>query len=311
MRKVREGTSEPSRARLRYRNQREEELYLGLTGSILRDADGRAVGYVIIFQDVTDVVAMEIQLRRSERLAAVGEMSAKIAHEIRNPLAAISGSVQILRKQTPEGPEGSESCRLMDIVVREADRLSGLIQDFLLYARPRQSVPKAVELTELVKDVLELFESALPDDVTLELEAQRVVAYVDRGQIEQVLWNLLLNAVQAMPEGGELRVSVSRTDPAQGAERARRNECEGSVGDEFRGRGWAEICVADTGVGITSEVQELMFEPFFTTKKEGSGLGLSTVHRIIEGHGGQLQVAGNEGRGTSFWVRLPLPERPK
>jgi two-component system sensor histidine kinase PilS (NtrC family) len=299
---------EPSRSRMPYRNDRGEKIHLGLTGSILRDADGTAVGHVVIFQDVTAVVAMEAQLRQSERLAAVGEMSAKMAHEIRNPLAAISGAVQILRKSVPEQESTSESGRLMDIVVREADRLSSLIQDFLRYARPRPPQLEPTDLGALARDVLELFESARPESVRVAIETAELVAVVDRGQLEQVLWNLFLNGVQAMPDGGELSVTVAERTSPQGRESARRNEGEGSAADRRLRSRWAEICVADTGVGIASEIQELMFEPFFTTKKEGSGLGLSTVHRIVEGLGGAMRVSSKLGRGTRFWVQLPLPE---
>ena len=299
---------EPSRSRMPYRNDRGEELHLGLTGSILRDSDGTAVGYVVIFQDVTSVVAMEGQLRQSERLAAVGEMSAKMAHEIRNPLAAISGAVQILRKSVPHEEQSSEPGRLMDIVVREADRLSNLIQDFLHYARPRPPQLEPTDVGALAREVLELFESARPESVAVTVEAEKLIAVVDRGQLEQVLWNLFLNAVQAMPDGGELCVTVAERTASQDGESDRRNEGETSVGERMRRQRWAEICVADTGVGIASEIQELMFEPFFTTKKEGSGLGLSTVHRIIESLGGALRVSSRQGRGTRFWVQLPLPE---
>jgi two-component system sensor histidine kinase PilS (NtrC family) len=301
---------ESSRSRMPYRNDRGEETHLGLTGSILRDAEGTAVGHVVIFQDVTAVVAMEAQLRQSERLAAVGEMSAKMAHEIRNPLAAISGAVQILRKSVPEQESASESGRLMDIVVREADRLSGLIQDFLRYARPRPPQLEPTDLGALARDVLELFESARPESVRVSIETAELIAVVDRGQLEQVLWNLFLNGVQAMPDGGELSVTVAERTAPQGRESARRNEGEGegSAADRRQRSRWAEICVADTGVGIAPEIQELMFEPFFTTKKEGSGLGLSTVHRIVEGLGGAMRVSSRPGRGTRFWVQLPLPE---
>ena len=299
---------EPARARMPYRNSRGEEVYLGLAGSLLRDAEGAAVGHVVIFQDVTSVVAMEAQLRRSERLAAVGEMSAKMAHEVRNPLASISGAIQILRKTIPQLAGQPDLRRLMDIVVREADRLSGLIQEFLQYARPRPPLLAATDLGALAKDVLELFESARPESVVVKLEAIEVLAAVDREQLQQVLWNLFLNAVQAMPDGGELCVTVAEGGPSQGGETARRNEGERNAEEQPCRQRWAEICVADTGVGIASEIQELMFEPFFTTRKEGSGLGLSTVHRIVESHGGTLRVSSSEGRGTSFWLELPLAE---
>jgi two-component system sensor histidine kinase PilS (NtrC family) len=286
------------RGRLRYRNESGEELFLGLASSILRDADGRTLGTVLIFQDVTPVVAMEEELRRSERMAAVGELSAKIAHEIRNPLAAISGSIQILRGSL-EGSQGdSERARLMGIVLRETERLDSLIGNFLRYARPRPVERRAVRLEPLVEEVAEMLRTSLPPDVELSCEVEpgtRVAA--DPDQLRQVLWNLCLNGVQAMAEGGQLSVQARRraTGPAQGASGGRR---KGGEEGESPAQTRVEIAVRDTGAGMPPEVQERIFEPFFTTKKEGSGLGLATVHRIVEGHGGALQVESEAGKGT-------------
>jgi two-component system sensor histidine kinase PilS (NtrC family) len=299
---------ERSRSRMRLRNQSGRELHIGLAGSILWNEDGDEAGHVLIFQDVTDVVAMEAQLRRSERLAAVGELSAKMAHEIRNPLAAISGAIQVLHRGMRPEEIDHERERLMDIVVREADRLSGLIRDFLDYARPRPPRQEPVELAPLVADVVKLFESSLPPKVTIVTDLRPGVCVVaDPSQLEQVLWNLFLNAVQAMPDGGELRVAVDApADPApQAKSSGRRNGQGGDARSGTRASRWAEIVVADTGVGIPLEVQDEIFEPFFTTKKRGSGLGLSTVHRIVETHGGMLQVESVQGQGTTFRIDLP------
>jgi len=307
-----ERTNEPRRARMRFCNRAGEELHLGMAASILWDEDRAEAGYVLIFQNVTEVVAMERQLRRSERLAAVGELSAKMAHEIRNPLAAISGSVQVMQSRQADTSFDHEREQLMDIVVREADRLSGLIQDFLQYARPRPPSRQRVALDALVADVAKLFESSVPDAVSLAVEAEPgLFAMGDPSQLKQVLWNLFLNAVQAMPDGGTLRVHLgdpprdSPLEPAQALDGARRNEQGGGARGDAHASRWAEIVVADTGVGIPFEVQEQIFEPFFTTKKEGSGLGLSTVHRIVESHGGMLQLESRPGEGTTFHLLLP------
>jgi len=303
--------SGPPRARMPYRKRSGQELFLGLAGSILWDEEGCEAGHVLIFQDVTRVVAMENQLRRSERLAAVGEMSANMAHEIRNPLAAISGAVQVLRSGMDPADVDPERTRLMEIVVREADRLSGLIQDFLHYARPKPPAREAVRLDLLVSDVVELFESSLPDGVRLRFEPSRpLTAEADPGQLRQVLWNLFLNAVQAMPEGGELCVSLAVPGPAssQGLGTERRNGAKGGAREDTTASQWVEIAVADSGVGIPLEVQEQIFEPFFTTRRQGSGLGLSTVHRIVESHGGMLQVESEQGKGTTFRIWLPRAE---
>lgn len=304
--------SETYRTRVRYQNRRGEDLHLGLAGSILRDANGACLGHIVIFQDVTQVVAMEGQLRRSERLAAAGELSAKMAHEIRNPLAAISGSVQILRSGTTGERGATESKRLMDIVVREADRLSDLINDFLNYARPPEPELEPVEIGKLAIEVLELLESSRTDGLSVALDVRPgVLVLADPRQLKQVLWNLFLNALQAMPNGGELRVTVGVEPAPQAGALASRNEHvgEGRVlpREEARTRR-AALCVADSGIGIPPDVQDRIFEPFFTTKTKGSGLGLSTVHRIVESHGGELQVQSEEGKGTSICVLLPIAE---
>ena len=298
------------RSRLPYRNRDGRELFLGVAGSILRDEKGRPVGNVVIFQDVTQVVEMERELRRSERLAAVGEMAAKMAHEIRNPLAAISGSIQVLqRDQAAASREGEPAC-LMDIVVRETDRLNDLIADFLHYARPRPLRIEAVSLPGVVEELLKMLEAVCPENVAIRSGAlQDVAVAADADQLRQVLWNLSLNALQAMPEGGELVLSsrVVSTPVAQGSSQLDRREI-GSAEEDAGDRGestWVEICVRDTGVGIDAEVQERIFEPFYTTKPKGTGLGLATVHRIVEAHGGVLKVKSEPGQGTEVAVAFP------
>ena len=305
-----------ARTRLSYQNHRGEKLYLGLADSILRGADGSAQGHVVIFQDVTDVVAMESDLTRSERLAAVGELSANIAHEIRNPLASISGSIQILMS---ERDVDGESARLMGIVVRETDRLNHLITDFLSYARPAPTVTRPVEVDRLFVDLPEIIEPTLPDNIELELDIKPGHwLESDADQLSQMLWNLCLNAVQAMPDGGRLGISVGTWsgDLAQAASTSFRKESrEGSAvdsGESSQGTqamdersSWLEIKISDTGCGIKEEILADIFEPFFTTKHQGTGLGLSTVHRIVENHGGEMQLDSRLGEGTVFRIRFP------
>ena len=299
-----ERESSRTRARMPHRNQRGELLHLGLSGSILREADGSATGHVVIFQDVTQVVAMEKELRRSERLAAAGQLSADLAHEIRNPLAAISGSVQILRGGLGDGAADAEGRRLMDIVLRETDRLNQLISDFLHYARPAVPKPVPVPVAETLDEVLRMFEATRPPEVTVETEVPADLAVLaDAAQLRQLLWNLVLNAAQAMPRGGtlSLRARAVASSPAQEELSEGRNEAS-------EGRGSVEIAVVDTGVGIPPEVMDRIFDPFFTTKREGTGLGLATVHRIVEGNGGTLRVESTVGSGTAFQIRLPRAE---
>jgi len=266
-----------------------QERVLGVSGSPLRNPAERHIGYIVNFQDLTDLRRMEHQVQRAQRLAAVGQMAAGVAHEIRNPLASISGSIELLRR-TPQ--LDTESAALMEIVVREVDRLNGLITDLLEYARPRERVPVKLALAHLLEETLRVFgQDRSQPGVTTALDvapadaALEVVA--DAAQLRQVVWNLLRNAAESMPDGGMLRVSLRR-----------------------HGADGVDIGVADQGVGMTAEQAEHIFEPFFTTKTRGSGLGLATVHRIVAEHGGQVIVDSAPGEGTRMTVRLPLAGGP-
>jgi len=255
----------------------------------------------VIFQDVTAVVRMEQELRRSSRLAGVGELAASIAHEIRNPLAAISGSVELLRG----GGAEPDRERLMDIVLREIGRLDALIRDFLQFARPAPPKLASVALPALLEEVAEMLATAVPQGARLELEADRFAfAMADATQLRQVLWNLARNACEALEGPGVIRLSASRVAGAPqglGAD-GRKRPREGAAA--------VEIVVADTGRGIPLTDLERIFDPFYTTRPDGTGLGLPTVHRIVESHGGTLQVESQPGVGTRFRVRLPAAEAP-
>jgi two-component system sensor histidine kinase PilS (NtrC family) len=298
------GNNAQGRFRAPYSNRLGEDLHLGIATYILKDAKGAPSGHVMIFQDVTDVVEMESELRRSERLAAVGELSASIAHEIRNPLAAISGSVQMLEREADALGRTVEARRLMDIVLRETDRLNLLITDFLQYARPGPIHLEPVALESVVSEVLDVFGSILPENLRVVLDVPPALAVrADAAQLRQLLWNLTLNACQAMPEGGSLCMearAVAEPTP-QEARSARRNDLEEK-------KTWVEIVVRDQGVGMPPEVLEHVFDPFFTTKPEGSGLGLATVHRIVEEHGGSIRLESLVDRGTEIRIWLPRAE---
>ena len=300
---------ERGRARLRYRNRRGQELFLGLAGSVLRDAVDASGGYVVIFQDVTKIVEMESDLRRHERLAGVGQLAADLAHEIRNPLAAISGSIQILEETHTEA--GDEAQRLMGIVVRETDRLNALITDFLHYARPAPAKPEPVAVAGVLADMRQIFETVRPPSVELSVEApEELCVLADDRQVRQLLWNLFLNAVQAMPNGGRLEIHASGPAAQDGGLTGRSLGTDGRA-ERAEGTRFAEIRVSDTGTGIPEAVLERIFDPFFTTKEGGSGLGLATVHRIVEGNGGHVSVESAVGRGTCFRVLLPIAENPR
>ncbi len=294
------GRSLRSRSRMRYVDRRGDERHLGFGAYFLRGEEGERGGLVVIFQDLTDVVQMERDLRRSERLAAVGELSASIAHEIRNPLAAISGSVQVLQKTLHD--LGEEPARLMGIVLREIERLDRLITDFLGFARPRPLRAELVSLARVVDETLDAFEAALPEGVRLERRLDPTLqVHADPAQLRQALWNLVINACQAMPGGGRLCVAVRplQEPVAQGSGSAYRMVAEEKPAG-------AEIAVMDQGEGIADDALEHVFDPFFTTKRDGSGLGLAVVHRVVAEHGGSVRLE----RARAPWstvVRILLP----
>ncbi len=266
-------------------------LLLGCSGAVLRDHREERFGHLIVFQDLTTYRRMEEDLRRKEKLAAVGEMAAGLAHEIRNPLASLYGSIQLLQGELDL--EGTQR-RLMEIVLKESERLDGLIRDFLLFAFPQAGEREPVLLREVVEETLEIFRRGphFHDGVRLEVEMAPAVRILgDRRQIRQVLWNLLLNAVQAMPpEGGRIKIGAVE----------RRSAAGGTV---IRWR------VEDSGKGIPTSDLKRIFDPFYTTRRGGTGLGLSIVHRILENHGGTIRVSSREGRGTTFEMELPA-DRP-
>jgi len=287
-----------ARARMAYRNGRGQELHLGVAAYVLRGDEGRPSGHVVIFQDVSEVVEMERELRRAERLAAVGRLSAGMAHEIRNPLAAISGAIQMLRAEGGSPRRDEDARRLMDIVLRETDRLNRLLTEFLEYARPAPARPEDVAVEEVVGEVLAIFDASRPAAVEVAAEvAAGLRVRADAGQLRQLLWNLVLNATQAMPDGGTVTLSAQPSGPPQ--------ESSGVGRKDPQEGGWVELAVRDGGAGIPADVLERVFEPFFTTKPGGTGLGLATVHRIVVEHGGSIRVQSAEGKGTSVLVRLP------
>ncbi len=254
---------------------------VGFSLSPLVDAKTPSLpGFVAVFQDLTVLRRMEEAVRRADRLAAVGQLAAGLAHEIRNPLASMSGSIELLAG----APNlGEKDRRLMQIVLRESERLEILVRDFLGFARPKQTDLQRVALAPLVHEVLEVFRppgsnSALT--LKREIDPQAAVRG-DESQLRQVLWNLLRNAADAATSDGEVLVRVQRQ------------------GDEVH------LEVKDNGVGISTEDRKRIFEPFFSTKERGSGLGLATVHRIIEAHGGRIDLESTPGRGSTFTVILP------
>jgi len=263
---------------------------IGVTASLLKDEREAIRGIILIFQDITKLVEMEEQVRRQERLVTVGSLAAGIAHEIRNPLASLSGSVQVLRNEL--NLKG-DNRHLMDIVIRETDRLNTIITEFLDYARPKPFMGETIPLASLLQETITLFRNSKDFRLGISIDSEvndDLCMQVDPQRMRQVFWNLLINASQAIPEGGRIAITTSSDNGLEGETR------------------WSEVVLSDTGQGIAPEHVSKIFDPFFTTKAEGTGMGLAIVHRIIEDHGGSITVESEYGRGTKFRIRLPLAE---
>jgi two-component system, NtrC family, sensor histidine kinase PilS len=278
-----------------------KKVHLGFSISPLAGPGETPMGHTVIFQDITRYKEMEELINRNNRMAAVGQLAAGLAHEIRNPLTSLSGSIQMLKADL--SLEGSNQ-RLMDIILRESERLNALITDFLLFAHPPRTHKSAVDLKALCQETLDLFAHSQQYRTNIRIcrpefdSAVRVPA--DPYQIKQVLWNLLLNAAQSIPGAGEVGIELKRSKTAPLS-----SGLQDIVISGLDGEGWAVITVRDSGKGIEAADKEKIFEPFFTTKEGGTGLGLAIVHKIIENHKGVIRVESEVNKGTQFTLYLP------
>ncbi len=256
---------------------------LGFSTSLLRDEQGTVLGAVEVFHDMTEVKRLEAEVQRVNTLAALGEMAATVAHEIRNPLGGIAGYAGMLERDLDaEDPNR----RLVHRIIEGVGRLNRIVSSLLTYTRPLRLNTHPVNLVELVEESVAFFEIDLErqrDDIAVERDYAdgELVCRLDPEQIQQVILNLLQNATQAMPEGGTLHIRVA---------------AEGDAG---------VLCVGDTGIGMEDEVRDKLFTPFFTTKEDGTGLGLVTSKKIVEAHSGSIRVDSHPGQGTQFYVNLP------
>jgi two-component system sensor histidine kinase PilS (NtrC family) len=258
---------------------------LGLTVSPLTFPDGRA-GFLYTFQDVTDVRRLERNAQLQQRLAAVGEMAAGIAHEIRNPLASMSGSIQVLRHELTLN---DEQAQLMDIVLRESERLNETIKSFLAYARPQRFALTRLDVRSVVQDAALLLRNSSEvqahHTIGVEVPPDPVWCEADENQIRQVIWNLATNGLKAMAQGGRLLLTASTAEDGSGA---------------------TLLTVEDQGRGIPPEALDAIFQPFHSSFDKGTGLGLAIVHRIVTDHNGTVNVSSRVGAGTVVTVRLPM-----
>jgi len=265
-----------------------ERLVLGCTLSSLRNTRGERIGSIVIFHDLTAVKKMQEEYENNRRLAFIGEMAAILAHEMRNPLASISGSIQVL-KQDLQLNAADE--KLMQIILRGKDQIENFMKDFLLLARPSPGEREKVDLRKIAGDVVESvrYVADWHEGIRIRLSGEgSAVIHGNRAEMRQLIWNLLMNSVQAIREAGEVEISVSESSGPDGV----------------------TMTIRDTGAGMPREILQKVFEPFYTNRERGTGLGLAIVNRIVENHGGSIRLESNPGQGTTVTVCLPFHSEP-
>jgi two-component system sensor histidine kinase PilS (NtrC family) len=256
---------------------------IGMRLSNLKDASGNSIGMIGVFQDLTKLKAMEAEVKRKEKWAVIGELSASIAHELRNPLAALKGSVEMLKEKKVSEEHAD---RLMNIALSEMDRLNDIVTNFLLYARPQKLNKKPFDLHRTLGEVVTLLKHSETDNkhvtISANLEGDELITG-DTGQLRQVFWNLGLNAMDAISDKGTVGIHTQKENNS------------------------INIIFKDSGSGISKGNIDKIFYPFYTTKDSGTGLGLAIALKIVEDHGGKIKVhSDGSGMGTTFKVILPL-----
>ncbi|MBE9592443.1 MAG: PAS domain-containing protein [Proteobacteria bacterium] len=280
-------------SQLSYKRQDDQQIDLLLNISPLKEYDGSKKGEILVFQDTTRIREMEQEVKRMEDLAMLGELAAGIAHEIRNPLASISGSIQVLNDSLSK-EEAHINRRLMEIVLREVNRLNNLVNDFLQFARPQRTEIEEFELNQLIMDTLYIFQNSQSWSKNLDIETKIMLPLKiksDPQQLKQVFWNIFLNASEAMPKGGLISISAEKETGFQGS-----SESVESV----------RIKIEDNGPGLDPKIAKDIFKPFSTTKKDGSGLGLAIVKRLVEGLGGEVSGENLAREGAMITIILPI-----
>ena len=263
----------------------EEPRFLSVRGGHVREGEEGRLGSLMFLRDLTEVRRLEAEVRRREKLAAVGNLAAGVAHELRNPLSSIKGYATYFGGRFPEGSADREAAQVM---VKEVERLNRAIGDLIGLSRPTDIRPRMTGMRRLLEDTLRLIgQDAAGRRVSVRLDAPDELpdVAIDPDRMRQVILNLCLNGLEAMPDGGELTLSLH------------------PEGDVLR------LEIRDTGMGIAPEALPHIFDPYFTTKGQGTGLGLATVHKIVEAHGGSISVTSEPGQGSAFRLLLPLGEK--
>ena len=284
----------------------DKDLPLAVSSSIFNSYDGKTLGALIVFSDLTERKVLEMEMRRADRLASLGTLAAGMAHEIKNPLVALKTFTQLLPEKYSDREFRENFSRLAN---QEVDRINYLVEQLLDFARPSLPSFRKTDICEILGNTLFLLRSKLAEqniEVREDIGKRPLTIMADGDQLKQVLLNIIINALQAMEEPGVLTVKVgvryateSGTVSARGEGLARRLH-----------RLWSQDCVvieiADTGKGIDPKDLPHLFDPFFTTKESGAGLGLAIAHSIIEEHGGTIDVKSAVGEGTTFLITMPM-----
>jgi len=282
------GASAFARQEVTYMNPSAERRILGVSVSPLMVPTFGVVGFVYNFQDLTEEKRREAQYRTKDRMATLGRLAAGIAHEIRNPMASITGSVKLLQSISRLDDDQS---KLIEIVSHESERLNKLVSDFLLYCRDQRHEPQEVDLVNVIEETLVLLSHHPLFGANIRLKkrfpATPLIVWADPDRLRQVFWNISDNALKAMPEGGELTVLA-----------------------EDAGKRTVRVTLSDTGVGFTEQQLEKVFEPFQPGFSGGTGLGLAIVYQIMQGLGGTIRVESKEGKGASFVLEFPKKPAP-
>jgi two-component system sensor histidine kinase PilS (NtrC family) len=264
------------RGEYEYVTRDDRHIWLGITTSQLRNAAHETIGLILVFTDLTDVKALQAQVDLKKRLSQLGEMSAGIAHELRNPMSVISGYAKLLSKKVEASNKAT-----VNAILTEIDNIDSIITEFLAFARPTDLNKTPVDIKKMIEETAA---TVVGDNKSIEVKVRAesdITLMADEVLLRQAFTNLFINAVDAMPAGGSLEVSLSGTR------------------DKIR------IDINDTGQGIPKDIKNKIFLPFYTSKEKGIGLGLAIVQKVIVSHGGSIDVDSMEGRGTLFRIALP------
>ncbi|HDH96985.1 MAG TPA: PAS domain S-box protein, partial [Proteobacteria bacterium] len=260
--------------------------YLAIASQVLTSSDGHREGRVVSIRDQTEIKRMQQEVMRTEKLAAIGRLTASIAHEIRNPLTSISGCIELLQQEVANG---ETSQHLMNIIAEEIDRLNQLISDILYLAKPPKSIESVFDISNMLYDLAYAVSTdpSCRDRIKVETELTSGL-YVrgDPSQLRQMFWNIIINSVQAIRGKGRILIRSSILQNDSGRQ--------------------AKVSIEDTGTGIPPDVIDSIFDPFFTTKEKGTGLGLTIAHKIVESHEGKIRVDSEPDKGTVFTITIPM-----